>query len=91
LGHPASGGYKYRGQIFVCIIPPGAWGDAPDVLFESGGLDGVKKDCYVATQQQKNINKSKSKSRQTSEKKQRRKTRRPRENDAQQIPQHKSQ
>jgi hypothetical protein len=49
LGQPASGGYKYRGQIFVCIIPQSAWRDAPAVIFESGGLDGIKKDGYVAT------------------------------------------
>jgi len=30
-------------QIFVCIIPPGAWKDALGAIFESGGLDGVKK------------------------------------------------
>jgi hypothetical protein len=53
-------------------------------------LDGVKKDGYVATQQQKNNNKSKSKSRQASEKK-RKQTRLPGSVDAQQIPQRKSQ
>jgi hypothetical protein len=91
LDHPASGEYKYRGQIFVCMEPPGAWRDAPGVIFESGGLYGVKKDGYVATQQQKNNNESKSKSRQASEKKRRRQTRRPGRGDAQQIPQSKIQ
>jgi hypothetical protein len=54
-------------------------------------LDGVKKDGHIAAQLQKNNNKSKSKSRQASEKKRRRQTRRPGRDDAQQIPQRKSQ
>jgi len=31
-------------------IPPGAWRDAPGEFLKSGGLDGEKKDGYVATQ-----------------------------------------
>jgi hypothetical protein len=45
------------------------WRNEPGVIFESEGLDGVKKDGYIAMQQQKNNTKSKSKSRQASEKK----------------------
>jgi len=42
-------GNKNRGQIFVCIKTLGACRDERSVIFEIGGLNGVKKNAYDLT------------------------------------------
>jgi hypothetical protein len=50
--HSASGGYKNRGHVFVCVKTLGACRDAPGVIFDIGGLNGVKDNGYDVTPQQ---------------------------------------